>query len=328
MSARLRAAVIGGSGFGKFHAQWHALEGAEVVAFSCSSDASVETSEGRMMDLTRQSPRGYADWGLMLRAERPQAVSVCTPPDRHAEPARAALESGAHVLCEKPLIFDAALSSEAMLSSARELLEAARQADRRLAVNLQYAAALEPYLQLYESRNGPLEDAETYQFEMESKGNRFGPIRHERIWTDLGPHALTPLLMRFPEATLADETIRATLSETEATAEMDFALPGGSKIRAYLRAGSCGKDAIPVRRFGFNGFLVDVLTARDEAGLFQTLLRNPDSGEERLTEDLMRISIRQFLRAVQGRGAPLVAGEEAVRNLEAMLSVWERMRDR
>lgn len=40
----------------------------------------------------------------LLAAEAPDFVDVCTPPALHAPIARAALESGCHVLCEKPLV--------------------------------------------------------------------------------------------------------------------------------------------------------------------------------------------------------------------------------
>jgi predicted dehydrogenase len=47
--------------------------------------------------------RTHRDWRSMLHAERLDAVFVCTPPDAHAEPAVAALESGVSVFVEKPL---------------------------------------------------------------------------------------------------------------------------------------------------------------------------------------------------------------------------------
>ncbi|MGW2911967.1 Gfo/Idh/MocA family protein [Streptomyces asoensis] len=63
-----------------------------------------------------------------LEVGRPDVVAVCTPNDAHTEPVLAALEAGAHVLCEKPLAADVA--------EARRLARAAG-ADR-LAVNLPY----------------------------------------------------------------------------------------------------------------------------------------------------------------------------------------------
>jgi predicted dehydrogenase len=64
-----------------------------------------------------QSLPGYADAEAMLAAHDLDVVSICTPPSTHEEIFLAAVESGCHVLCEKPL----ALSAD----SARRMTEAA-----------------------------------------------------------------------------------------------------------------------------------------------------------------------------------------------------------
>jgi predicted dehydrogenase len=48
-------------------------------------------------------PHVYDDWQRMLAETRPDLVSVCTPNVYHKEQTIAALEAGAHVLCEKPV---------------------------------------------------------------------------------------------------------------------------------------------------------------------------------------------------------------------------------
>lgn len=69
--------------------------------------------------------RCYPDWRAMLAAEAARAdgigaVTVATPNDTHYEIARAALEHGLHVVCEKPLCFTVAEAEElAALAAAR-----------------------------------------------------------------------------------------------------------------------------------------------------------------------------------------------------------------
>lgn len=65
-----------------------------------------------------------------LLAERPDAVVVATPPASHAELCIAALEAGAHVVCEKPFAETAA--------QADAVLAAAARAGRQVGVNHQY----------------------------------------------------------------------------------------------------------------------------------------------------------------------------------------------
>jgi predicted dehydrogenase len=61
-------------------------------------------------------PRGLTDLAEALRlVDGPFVVTVSTPPDAHVEPVIAALQAGAHVLCEKPF----ALSTEDALRMVR-----------------------------------------------------------------------------------------------------------------------------------------------------------------------------------------------------------------
>src|SRR5437870_4931375 len=47
-------------------------------------------------------PQGFDDWRTMLDTVRADLVSVATPVDLHHPMTMAALDRGAHVLCEKP----------------------------------------------------------------------------------------------------------------------------------------------------------------------------------------------------------------------------------
>jgi predicted dehydrogenase len=47
--------------------------------------------------------RFYADAAEMLRAEKPDFIDICSPPDTHAGYIRLGASGGSHILCEKPL---------------------------------------------------------------------------------------------------------------------------------------------------------------------------------------------------------------------------------
>lgn len=79
------------------------------------------------------APHGAAvdgDWRCLVRRPEVDAVLISTPPPLHTEMAIAALESGRHVLCEKPL----ARTPE----ECRQILEAAQQSGRVLATGFNY----------------------------------------------------------------------------------------------------------------------------------------------------------------------------------------------
>jgi predicted dehydrogenase len=65
-------------------------------------------------------PHASDDWRALLRDHELDLVCIATPPDLHAPMTLAALEAGAHVLCEKPTAMDAA-EARAMRDRAAEL---------------------------------------------------------------------------------------------------------------------------------------------------------------------------------------------------------------
>lgn len=69
-------------------------------------------------------PHAYTQVGEMLARDDIQLVSICTPNFTHKELVLAALAAGKDVVCEKPLA--------TTVADAREMVEAARRAGRRL----------------------------------------------------------------------------------------------------------------------------------------------------------------------------------------------------
>ncbi|MBA2481262.1 MAG: Gfo/Idh/MocA family oxidoreductase [Planctomycetes bacterium] len=72
----------------------------------------------------------YASADEMLATAKADVVSVATPNSLHRPLAIAALKAGAHVLCEKPIALTAA--------EGREMVRVAREAGKRLMINLSY----------------------------------------------------------------------------------------------------------------------------------------------------------------------------------------------
>ena len=96
----VRFAVIGSGKIGRSHMRGCiANHNSELVAISDPDVARLnETAEMYFID----KDRIYTDWREMLKRDDIDAVIVATPDQCHAENTFAALESGRHVLCEKP----------------------------------------------------------------------------------------------------------------------------------------------------------------------------------------------------------------------------------
>lgn len=75
---------------------------------------------------TEGIPHAFGDWEKMLSEQKPDIVSVTTPNAYHCEQTIAALQAGAHVLCEKPIATSHA--------DAKRMFDAAKAAGRILFV--------------------------------------------------------------------------------------------------------------------------------------------------------------------------------------------------
>ena len=107
---RLKLGMVGGGDgafIGGVHRMAARLDGRwDLVAGAFSSDAARSRAFGRSLGLA--DDRCYGDWqsmarGEAARADRIDAVAIVTPNHMHHGPAKAFLEAGVAVICDKPL---------------------------------------------------------------------------------------------------------------------------------------------------------------------------------------------------------------------------------
>jgi predicted dehydrogenase len=127
-----RTVGIIGLGFGRAHIPAFQSHGCQVVAV-CQRDQKV----AREVAARYGVPGVFERWQDMLAEARPDIVVIASPPAIHRDIAVAALEGGAHVLCEKPL----AMTAE----EGREMITAAQRAKRTAmtSFNWRYIAAMQ-----------------------------------------------------------------------------------------------------------------------------------------------------------------------------------------
>lgn len=102
----LKVGVIGTGTISESHL--NAYQNNPDVEIRALCDLNAELLQKRGETYGVPAERLYADYREMLAKERLDAVSVCTWNSQHAPCAIAALEAGAHVLCEKPMAMNAA----------------------------------------------------------------------------------------------------------------------------------------------------------------------------------------------------------------------------
>jgi predicted dehydrogenase len=308
-----RVAVLGASGFGRHHARWYAELGADVVAFLGSGPDSVAATTSALREAFGFHGHGYTHLQELLDRERPDAVSVCTPPPLHAAHARTAIEAGCAVLCEKPFVWRPGAPAADVVAEAEALVAVAEQRGALLSVQTQYAAAAEAYAAL-----APETARKTFLGVMTSQLKPGGP-RGADIWVDLAPHPLSFLLALLPDARLVRDTVHARIEDEGTDAEFDVRA-GDHLCHARIQTRKLPEKPFP-RQFGFDDHVADVGSAPGADGVYRGILSL--DAQQRMCDDFMKTSISRFLAALAGEAEPLVSASQAVRNLEMMLAVLE-----
>src|SRR5262245_23913471 len=94
----IRVAVVGAGGIGREHlrayAAWPDL--CEIVGVA---DIDLPAAQEKAQPYSAQA---FQDYVQMMDATKPDAVSICTPPNLHLSIVQAAAVRNIHVLCEKP----------------------------------------------------------------------------------------------------------------------------------------------------------------------------------------------------------------------------------
>ncbi len=98
MSEKLRVAVVGAGGIGGTHLKAYA-DWPDLCEIAGVADINLSAAEERVAVFGGQA---FADFEEMFDEVRPDAVSVCTPPNLHLAVVQAAANRDLAVLCEKP----------------------------------------------------------------------------------------------------------------------------------------------------------------------------------------------------------------------------------
>jgi predicted dehydrogenase len=122
MDSPLRVLVAGCGNMGASHARaYHKMPEFEIVGLVSRGPESRAKLSRELGGLPE-----FGDYYEALKATKPDVVSINTYPETHASYARAALEAGCHVFCEKPLA--------ETVAEAQSIVDLARAKNRKLVI--------------------------------------------------------------------------------------------------------------------------------------------------------------------------------------------------
>ena len=291
----LKAAVVGAGAFGRLHAsKYKGLSGVELIAVADTN------ADARRHFQVGAGIRAVADWRALLG--HVDVVSVCSPASTHATIVRAFLNSGAHVLVEKPIATD--------VDEADELISLAERTGKVLTVGHQERFVF--------AKTGLLEFTATPQ---EISCWRLGP------WTGRGADVSVVLDLMIHDLDLVHRLVPDSISAVaararsvhsrhadEVTAQLDFA--GGTRVRL---------DASRVAGARSRGMRVTYDDGLVEVDFISRKVRNTTarSLNPLQFDDPLGASVAAFVDAVRGSSMALVRPEEARLALETALMIEE-----
>jgi predicted dehydrogenase len=306
----MRTAVIGVGYLGRFHAQKYAsLANSQLVGIA---DPSAAARSAVAAELKVAACADYRE--LLGQAD---AVSIVTPTPLHYEVAKAFLESGAHVLVEKPMTVT--------VEEGESLIQIARQAQRTLQVG---------HLERFNSAIQALQPVLTAPRFIETA--RLAPFKHRgtdvNVVLDLMIHDIDLILSIVRSPVISVDAIGSSMFSKEidiANARLRFA--SGCVANATASRVSF-KTERRLRLFQDDAYLSldlqqKVMTVvRKGEGLGADGMPQVAIDENNYEQgDALKDEIESFLQACATGSAPLVTGEDGLLALRTAVSIAEQV---
>ena len=119
----VKVLVVGCGNMGRSHAKaYHSMEGFEIVGLVSRG----EKSRQEVIDILGQDYPQFSEYSEALEQTNPDAVSINTYPDTHAEYTKMAFAAGAHVFLEKPIA--------ETVEEAQEIVDLAKKSNLKLVI--------------------------------------------------------------------------------------------------------------------------------------------------------------------------------------------------
>jgi hypothetical protein len=301
---KLRAAILGPGKIGEFHAREFANAGCEVVAVLTTSEETAKDKAKKLKQSYGIEATPYWDLEKLLEKEKPDVVSICTPPEYHSSQIRRCLNYNSHVLCEKPLVLDSDCDNYKI---AQELFSLAKLRGKILATNTQWISLLENIPAQFRNH------VEEFSIYMEPA--KAGLVN---MTSDVLPHMNSFLIKLLGQKSI--EKLDFLLGNDSALA---IAFDYGNTLVSYNMK---VKETRPRQmKFGINGteFERKVEKVGDS-------YRNRLEYDEKKTpvEDPLKVSVQRFVSAVRREGELLVDESEALYNIKMQEYIIKEIKSR
>lgn len=287
--ANPRIAIVGLGRMGKFHAREFHNSGCDVVAVLCSNQENAKEACEMLKRDYEIDAKPYNNLSLLLKNEKVDAVSICTPYKLHGQNIKTCLDFGVHILCEKPLVINSFFNNYGI---SKDLIETANRKNKILTLNIQ----LPTLLSYMKPKN------------VTNLSMYFEPgVNGIEMLLDHLPHANSILLDIMPKGEM-ENLCFPSKNKYHIVIDFDFV---DKNLRCRIEYILKFKKERPSNySFTING---EKFTRRVKENYNQSLV-SEDSEIE--IEDPLKLSIRGFVSAIKGDSAPLISSEIILKNIK------------
>lgn len=285
----LRIAIIGLGRMGKFHAREFHNSGCDIVAVLCSNQENAKEACEMLKRDYEIDAKPYNNLSLLLKNEKVDAVSICTPHEMHGQNIKTCLDFGVHILCEKPLVLESFYEN---YFAAKNLFNLAREKGKILTMNAQLVSFL----------------PQIVPEKFEKLSLYFEPgIKGKEMLFDHLPHANSLLLKLIPNGkmenisfpSIDDDYIKIKFSYSNQKTKNEIEYLFKFKKERPSNYSLSFDDKKFIRKIGEN---------------YQQKLVSEN--EEINIDDPLRISINKFVSAIKEEGNPLIEEKEVLESIK------------
>lgn len=304
----IRVLIVGAgrsrNGIGEYIGKYFHKNNAQVVAvLGTTQETSLRAASALKKYGIISTP--YSNFDDMMDRESPEVLVIASPASTHYDYLARGLESGLHIFCEKPFVWDVPGRLEKAVS---HVLSRARERQLILAMNSQLPFALKDYEKLCGK--------------MEQKGfNRFyaamSPFASgAEMIPDAVPHVLSLLYVVYGEGKVRNVRFEST---TPRDLKIEFEYLGSSGIcEAHVDLTRQEKQPRPFR-FGWNGRIVDRSIDLANYDIYFNY-----EGQRLKIPDPLEASVINFIEAVERKMEPLVGSRHILNNTVLLKEIFDQ----
>ena len=301
----MKISIIGAgrtrNGIGEYIGKYFHQQGAIVTSVLGTSE---KTSRRASMALRKYGvgARPYTDFDEMVRMERPDAVVIASPSSTHYGYLLKSLDSGLHIFCEKPFIWDDHMD---ILKRVNDIFKKAGEGKLTIAMNSQWPFSIGAYEELC----GKLRIRKSNAFLI--RMSPFSPGR--AMIPESLPHPLSLLYCLLGAGEIEDLKF-----EREGEGEMNIRFTYLFGTKACDVVVRLAHQKTPPREFSF-GFNDKIVVRSLDPQNYEIYF---NYGDKKLRiRDPLELSVRDFVEAVEKKIEPFVGTRHILHNMSLLKEI-------